>query len=69
MGHVARMLDAKRLPTVAIFGVVAERKILTGSETKGWRKGRYSSHVKHIVDLMFGADQRAWATQAQNREW
>ena len=68
IGHVARM-EATRLPRAALFGTIPDMVSRQGSETVGWRKGRYPTKVAACINLLPGADERTWATQAQDREW
>jgi uncharacterized C2H2 Zn-finger protein len=68
IGHVARM-PATRLPRAALFGTVPDRISLQGTETAGWRKGRYPTQVAKCINLIPGVDERTWATQAQDKEW
>ena len=42
---------------------------MIGTETQGWRKGRYTMHAIRVMDFLPGVDHRTWALQAQDRDW
>ena len=53
LGHVARM-PTERITRAALFGTIPGRVSLIGSDSKGWRKGRYSTQALRVLDFMPG---------------
>ena len=68
LGHVARMPN-QQLARAALFGAIPQRVSQTGGESKGWRKGRYTSQAQHLIERLPEVDFRIWTLKAKDKMW